>query len=438
MHRSSIDDGRDSTFVGEWRAMGMSEDELRYHAEMIALLITALLLSSSAPVADDTDYLVLPDGKEVACRVLYENDQKVVYTTKRKIQEIALADVAEVHSVERSLRKFLEQFDALQPGDTVAMAALAEFCEAEDLPGEARNMWMRIITVDPLNEQAWTKLGGSKNRKGWRLKVRGRFYTLERLRERVSDWKNAMELPTAHFLLKTDVSPERALDMTINLERAYLAYYDAMRTQGEIYAFDKVPEVHVFAEAKQYPTPPTPRDAWFSITANTTFVNAAEQPNSHEVMLNFSYGLIFNSYRRTLGQKGAITPWARRGIAEVISAAFRPSRGHASWDFNAVYRTYFENQVADEDALSLKQILRAGRPAFNTGTNMDRHIAASYTLTHFLLHGADGKYREKFGEFLRSSFGGQGSATHFRKIMDVDMDAFELEWKAYVSEVAEP
>ena len=77
------------------------------------------------------------------------------------------------------------------------MADLAKFCESRDLPGEARQMWIRILIDDPENEEAWTKLGGSHGRKGWRLKVRGRYYTLDQLRERVSDWKNAMELRTA-------------------------------------------------------------------------------------------------------------------------------------------------------------------------------------------------------------------------------------------------
>ena len=42
--------------------------------------------------------------------MLFEDDAKVIYTTGRKPREVARDEVAEVHSIERSVRTFLERF----------------------------------------------------------------------------------------------------------------------------------------------------------------------------------------------------------------------------------------------------------------------------------------------------------------------------------------
>src|SRR5262245_37832003 len=194
-------------------------------------MLSALLLSL-VPLVDtertEPDLVVLASGEEVECRVLYEDDQEVVYGARKKEKRVPRAEVKQVQSIERSLREFLERHENVAPGDVAGMAALAQFAEESFLPGEARNLWIRILATDPNNDQAWTKLGGVKGRKGWKLQVRGRFYDLEDLRSRVGDWKNALELSTAHFLIRTDGDPLRALDASLDVERACQTFYDVI------------------------------------------------------------------------------------------------------------------------------------------------------------------------------------------------------------------
>ncbi len=403
-------------------------------------MIVPLLLAVSpalTPSVEDEPDLVVIDGKEIACRVLYEDEETVVYRARRKNKEVPAAEVGAIHSVERSLREFLEAYDRVSAADVTALADLALLCEGRDLAAEARNLWIRILTLDPENEEAWTKLGGSKGRKGWRMKVRGRFYTLEQLRERVADWKNAMELPTAHFLIKTDVAPERALDVAINLERAYLTYYDLLGPHLKLYVFDEIPEIHIFAHADDYPVPPTPREAWFSMAQNTLYVDGSkDDPNVGEIAANLTYALIYNSFHRTLGKSGSVAPWARRGLAEAFGAAIRrEAEGRVRWDFEGPYLPHFGSHARDAQPLSMKQVIRAGYTAFDSGTDANRYVAQSYTLAYFLVHGQDGKHRAGFAEYLRSSFEGKGSTTHFEKILDVKLDDLEKEWAAYVKEI---
>lgn len=404
---------------------------------MISPLVLALVPALAPPVQDDPDVVVLKSGDEVACRVLFEDDEKVVYRAKKKTVEVPRADVQSLRTIEQSLRQFFVGFDKIDRTDADALAELALWCESRELLGEARNLWIRILTVAPEDERAWNKLGGVYSAtRGWRLKVRGRYYTIEELRERVSDWKNAMELTTAHFLLKTDIPPERALDVTIDLERAYVAFYDLLGPYLDLYVFDEVPEIQVFSDQKNYPSPPTPRQAWFSYSANELYVDASKEPNPNEIVGNLTYCLLYNSFHRTLGKAGSIAPWARRGLAETFGTSVRPQPGQARWELGTPYVAYFVTQATDDKPLSLDKVLTAGIASFDSGTEAHRYIVQSYTLAFFLMYANDGKYREPFAEFLRSSYLGQGSATHFQKIMGVDLEELEAEWTAYVKKIA--
>ena len=405
---------------------------------MFAALALPLLALSSAGRAggDDPDLVVLADGKEIECRVLYEGDDKVVYRAKRKTREVERSEVKDVQSVERSLRQFVDRFASVDPSNVGALTDLAVFAEQSYLPGEAHNTWIRILTLDPENERAWTQLGGVKRRKGWELKVRGRYYDIEELRTRVADWKNALELRTAHFLIKTDGQPERALDLSIDVERAFLAYYDVLQAPLTLYVFDEIPEIHVYADPKDYPSPPTPgQAAWFQRSSNTLYVNGSQGSDRGQIVAEFVDALVYNSFRRTLDKKtGELEPWVREGLRQAFAAAVRPDPGRVRFEFGTPVPAYFRMQASDDDALSLKQVLRAGRTSFDSGTDARRYVAQSYTLTYFLVYAQDGKYRRGFADFLRSSYLGRGGASNFFKALGVAEKELEAEWHAYVAQ----
>ncbi len=403
-------------------------------------MLTTLLISAliSAPALGDEPDLVVPkDGKRIECRVLLETDEKVVYRVQSKPREVPRADVAEVQSVERILREFLERFEETSTSDVAALTELALFAESRFLPGEAHNAWIRVLTLDPVNEQAWTKLGGVKRRDGWELKVRSHFYTIEELRQRVSDWKNALELRTAHFEIKTDAQPERALDAAIDLERATQRFYDVLGKPLGLFVFDEIPEVHVFADPKDYPAPPTEgMDAWFDRSANTLYVNARENRDTGTIVAELVDCLVFNAFRRTLGKTGEIEPWARKGLAFAFAAAVRPAPGRVTFDFDTPYLPHFESQARDAQALPLEKVLRAGFASFDSGSDAPRYIAQSYTLTHFLVFYADAKYRAGFADFLRSAYLGKGGSSNFARALGSDLDTLQAEWTAYVKSTA--
>jgi hypothetical protein len=395
------------------------------------------VLSSPRILGDETDLLVLADGKRQVCRVLLDTDQKVVYRVKSKTNEVPRGDVKEIQSVERSLRAYLAMIEKTDPRDVKALSDLALYAETSDLPGEANNTWIRVLSIDPENAQAWTKMGGAKRRTGWELKVRGRYYTLDELRTRVSDWKNALELRTAHFLVKTDAEPERALDVALDVERAYMTFYDVLCKPLELYVLDEIPEIQIFADPKDYPSPPVAgRPAWFDRSANALYVNRQQATEYGGIVAEFTEALIFNAFRRTLGKTGELEPWAREGLKQAFGAAVRPNPGRVVFDFASPYRPHFQAQASDAKALALSQLLRAGLASFDSGSDQARYTAQSYTLLHFLAFYENQKYRTGLANFLRDSYLGKGGNTNFFKAIGADEKTLESQWNEYVKKMA--
>ena len=395
------------------------------------------LLSSSHSFGDENDLVILADGKRQVCRVLLETDQKVVYRVKSKTIEVPRSEVKEIQSVERNLRAYLVMFEQTESRDVKALSDLALFAETSDLPGEATNTWLRILSIDPENAQAWTKMGGVKRREGWELKVRGKYLNLDELRTRVSDWKNALELRTAHFLVKTDAEPERALDVALDIERAYVTFYDVLCKPLELYAFDEIPEIHVFADPKDYPAPPVPgRASWFDRGANTLYVNRQQAAEKAAIVAEFTEALIFNAFRRTLGKTGELEPWAREGLKQAFAAAVRPNPGKVVFDFKAPYLPHFQAQASDTKALSLAEVLRAGFASFDSGTDQGRYTAQSYTLMYFLVFYENQKYRTALANFMRESYLGKGGSANFLKAIGTDEKTLESQWSGFVKSLA--
>jgi hypothetical protein len=402
----------------------------------LAPLLLPLLLTAGSDEKPDT--VVLKSGKEIECRVLFEDDSKVAYRESgRRVKEVAREEVAEVHSIEGYMRTFLARFAALDRSDVAALSDLALWAESVDLHGEARNLWIRVLTLDPENEQAWTELGGSKGRKGWRLRVRGRYKTLEELRERVADWKTAMELPTAHYLIRTNADPRLALDAAIDVERIHQMYYDTVGRALELYPFEETPELHVYAATDDAPRPPQPGwSAWYERIGNTVMVRGLDAP-PHEIRKAFVYMLLTNSFRLPeANHEGQLPEWAREGIANAFAFALRPSPGAVEMETGVPHVEWFAQQAADPEPLPIKRVIDGGRGAFRTGDDEARYVRQSYTLAFFLLNHEGGKYRGKFLEYMKSAFGGKGAASHFEKIFGVEFGDLDREYAAFVRRIA--
>ncbi len=404
---------------------------------LIPLLLTAF---ASVPVVanDEPDKVLLADGKSIACRVLYEDGDKVVYREAKKNKEVPRSQVQSIDSVERRLKAFFEQFDATDPSDASQQATLAQWAEEHNLPHEARATWIRVLVLDPQTEAAWTKLGGVKQNDVWKLKVKGKSYTLDELRKRKSEWKTALELPTSHFLIRSDGDPARVLDAAIDVERAYLAFYELFGPVLKLYVFDEVPELNLVTDPADFPNPPAPgMTVWYERLGNKLFANITENPDRVAIATELCEVLVFNSFRRTLNkQVSEIEPWLRSGLALTFGAGFRPDPGRAKFDLKSPNTTLFQTVANDAKPIELKKLLGTGRGGFDGGPDQAKNYAAAYTLVHFLAFADDGKHRTAFAEYARDAALGKGGPSNFFGTLKVKEKDLEAEWRAYVAKIA--
>jgi hypothetical protein len=133
---------------------------------MVSPLPFLALLALLGGGTDEPDTIVLRSGKSIECRVVFDGPEKVVYTIGPKTQEVARTEIERLDTVETSLREFLKRFEELDPSNPAALTDLAAWAEAHGLLAEAHDLWIRILTVAPLDERAWTKLGRRQGQEG--------------------------------------------------------------------------------------------------------------------------------------------------------------------------------------------------------------------------------------------------------------------------------
>ena len=398
------------------------------------LVSTAVLFAPQVSKHTDTDTVRLNDGKQFKGRVLYEDEEIVQIRVRRKNREFSVKDVKEVRSLERSLQEWADRYDAIAPDDADDLADLARFCTERGLADEALVTWAKALFVDPTREDAYEAFDGRKARKGWQIKIGRRWKTLDEIKQIHGKWKDRWELETTHFILRTDMPAEQLLDLAMDVERYYLAFYEVMRPSLKLLVFNEVPIINVYVESNKMPKPPVDVDAWFSWVRNELDVRVRDEDeiDMQLIMREMTRLMLNNSLRRTIGNTGNVSPWAGEGISDYFAGAVSGDPGHLRLEFGSDVQRFFTTHAKASRPLSLRRILAAGRMDFHTGTNAELAKAQAYTLVHFLVKADDGKYRDGFLDFLRSSFAGQGSETHFRRALGLDdLRDLEAAWNDY-------
>ena len=76
-------------------------------------------------------------------------------------------------------------------------------------------------------------------------------------------------------------------------------------------------------------------------------------------------------------------------------------------------------------------MLAFGTTDYQAGSDQALKYAQSYTLVHFLLHGAGEQQRAGFLAFLRLVYAGRGSASDLKKCLDTDWKKLARAWSEY-------
>lgn len=404
---------------------------------MIRTLLLLALLAAVPQVSKHkkTDTVTLTGGKELVGRVIYEDAEKILLRTgSKKPREIAIADTVSVLTLERSLREFVDRYDAADKSDPDSMAEVARFAEERGLATEARLAWATAIFADEEYKPAYERMKArDSSKKGWQFRIGKKWRSLEEAKAISGKWKDRWEIETTHFVIRTDLPVERLPSLAVNVERFYLEYYRVMRQVLPLYEFDLLPAINLYLQDGAMPTPPVPAEAWFDLTRNELDVQVTENRNLPFIISELSRLMMFNTLRGTIGRVGNTMPWLVFGQADVFGAAVVDADGALELDFDRLYLDSFKRHAEAENPFPIKRIVNMGWGDILTGTNHELARAQTYTLTHFLIFGENEQFRTGYGEYLKQSFVGKSAEKDLVKALGLKSSK-ELEdaWLEYV------
>ncbi len=387
-------------------------------------------LLSFAVLASDAralDRVTLKDGKTVDGRVVFEGPDRIVVRVGTKDRDIAIADVVEIHSRARDDRDVVQRWEKLAPEDTKGRLELAQFAREHDLEGEARLLALSVLSKDAICEAAHVFLGNEKKLGAWLIKVGSHSIPFDRWMDARLDFSDADPMPTAHFMLRTNVPLDAACNFALELELFYLAFMDWFRPELDLYEVLEPIAVHVHADNKSYPGG-TGRKGYFDPQANTVFVDVSGGLTLDVLIHESTHALLNATAARAKDARGSIPSWIDEGLADYMSLSRGGVFGHPLYASSGSNRRYFAMHAEAKKPLELSRVLALSPTDYTLSPIMGLAYAQSFTLVHFCLNGGDGAYHAKFFDFMRSCYKGKSSSTDFKAAMKIDVKAFEAEW----------
>ena len=131
-----------------------------------------------------------------------------------------------------------------------------------------------------------------------------------------------------------------------------------------------------------------------------------------------------------IGSSLSIEPGNIRRSGTIVSGSVR-----VQFDPRTPLHEYIK-KIRDDRAVPLRTLLesRAGDPLWS-GERALVAYGASWTLVHFLLHGAKGAHRATFERYARAEAEGQGGYETFARLFGPDLGPLEEAWHEYEEEL---
>ncbi len=400
-------------------------------------------VAAPAPLADTPDVVTLAKGSPLKGRVVYEDKDMLLLRVGTKEKQIAQADITAVESITRSLNELLDKLGALDSGMTsqaqvAGLLELAKFAAANDLPGEARLLFLRVLLEDPANAEANAALGNRQKDGKFTFTHNKRNYSTTELASLGKDWGDRWTLETTHYKLLSNLDLPTAIDAAFDLEREYRAFYGLL--QEHLRLLDIVEEkmlVQLHGDKGSYPEPGDGRSGYYDKESFSLIVDGSSGLDRGTLAHEGSHQIVFVTTQRTRGAKGEVPAWLDEGLGEYFKAALNGRAGHASFNFGTPAPEHFKHMKQADKLLDLNRVLTFEATDFLVSTDGALKYAESWALLQYGLHGADGIYRDATMEFIKRAWQGKSSMSDFKKCIEpVDLADFEKAYFAWAEKNA--
>lgn len=399
---------------------------------MLGAALGLALLAAPCP----QDKLVLEDGEVREGRVVFVGPSSVVLRESGKDREFERSQVSEIDWLRGRQTTLFERARALPEDSLQANLDLARFALANQLPGEARAFFWRVLFLDPENVEAHEGLRHEQRGGHWKIKHDRKKYDFADFSEVVREWKHAFELETTHYQLKTNLPLNEAVQVALDLERLYLAFYAAFGDDLALFECTAPMSVSIHADSKSFPESLGGGRAYFSQLPNVLFVDASLGLLRYELAHELTHQLLYTATELESKRSGALPAWLDEGFAEYVAASTVAAPEPIALELGFPNRQHFGSHGSASKPLSLSRTLGLQTPDFTAHTRASEMYAQSYTLVHWCLHADGGAHREDFFAYLRGAFEGRSSPTRFKKDMQLPRD-FEERWQAYSASEAQ-
>jgi hypothetical protein len=383
------------------------------------------------------DVVVLKDGSELEGHVLREGDQELLLLVGTRERTIPAAEVGEVRSVARSLALVLEQYTRTEITSVLQVLDLARFARARGLEGLAEIFALRALESQPESAAAHEFLGHRLRSERWYASDGSRSLPFEELRELRKDWGSPWEVATPHYALRSNLPLGQVLDVAMDLELFYQAFYARFGDGLELREIVRPMPVHVHADGVSFPDLVGNRMPYFDPGLMTVIVTAEAGYLRDLLIHEATHQLLYAtavSAEHSPRAKGCLPGWLDEGLAcwfEVIQTG-PPGRAEFDDRRRSAYRMAIHRSA--ERPYDLSRVLTFGTDDFHATSNLDLKYAQCYTLVEFFLRGDYFAHRDSFFAVLRSAYGGNCSSQDVRQALTVTPEEFERAWEAYVGQ----
>lgn len=256
---------------------------------------------------------------------------------------------------------------------------------------------------------------------------------------------------TRHYLLRTDCGADYARAAALDLEAMFRGFHDVFAAELDL-------ELEESAERADFAVYLFEKEEGFRLYKHAHLPDAHDaqgfyDPRSNQVLLyrEFQAGeevtgikLLHEAAHQLLHQSAGLVPtvesrvWLLEGLACYFETARFGADGRPS--FGSVHPNRLkvvERSLERSDWTAVAQIVRLRQRSFVGGGGElgNLHYAEAWSLVHYLLHGAEGTWRERFFEFVRRATRGEADEERFREVFG-DPLVVEEGWRAYVRALA--
>ncbi|MGH7152173.1 MAG: DUF1570 domain-containing protein, partial [Planctomycetota bacterium] len=380
----------------------------------------------------DRDEVTLKDGRVLKGRVVYEDEKEILLRVGTREQSIPFAEIGSLRSVSRSLAKWVDRHRGLGKGDRAARVQLAKACAEEGLEKEARLEWLGALALEPSDPEANEALGHRRGSGGaWQLPYRNGWSPLGRLEKVRADWNDAWEFESEHYRVKSNLPWPAALDAAFDLEFFLHDFYRAFGRELHLRGPGEPMAVDLHRNRDSYPEIGGNRPAYFDRPENCVRVSTGGTVHPEVLFHEATHQLLYTTAARARGGTGEIPDWLNEGLADYVASGVSGEAGQRSFSTGARAAHHFREHAEAEKPYDLSRVLQFEAGDFVASSKASLKYAQAYTLVHFCLHGAEGKYRERFLGFVEGAYRGQGSSTDFKKALGEREDVLERAWHAY-------